>query len=109
MTMGTVEVVDRGSLEIVVFMSGEIDDDTRAAMDSALEQVSRLEPQRVVVDTHDATSFGPTGVAFLDALRDRGRAEGFEVDLAAIGPEVRPVLEASGWIHPILHPHHEEG
>lgn len=102
--MGTVEVVDRGSLEIVVFMSGDIDDAAQADLDAAVEQVSRLEPPRVVIDTHNCTSFGPAGVRFLDVLREGGRAAGFEVDLAAIGPEVRPVLEQAGWIHPILHP-----
>jgi anti-anti-sigma regulatory factor len=101
--MGSVEVVDRGSLEIVVFLSGNVDEAMGLELDAALEEVARLEPPRVVVDTHECTSFGTTGVQFLDALRRRGRLEGWEVDLAAIGPAVRPVLEEAGWIHPILH------
>jgi anti-anti-sigma regulatory factor len=101
--MGSVEVVDRGSLEIVVFLSGDIKDGMGRELDAAIEDVARLEPPRVVVDTHECISFGIAGVQFLDALRRRGRLEGWEVDLAAIGPAVRPVLEEAGWIHPILH------
>lgn len=101
--MGNIEVVDRGSLEIVVFLSGDIDDSMGRQLDAAIEEVARLEPPRVLVDTHDCAGFGTVGVQFLDALRRRGRLEGWEVDLAAIGPTVRPVLEEAGWIHPVLH------
>lgn len=100
--MGTVQVVDRGSLEIVVFLSGNIDESMRSELEAALEEVSVHEPPRVVVDTHAAASLGPAGIGFLNALRARGQVEGYFVDLAAIGPSVRPVLERAGWIHPIL-------
>ena len=40
---------------------------------------------------------------FLDALRRRGRLDGWEVDLCAISPAARTVLEEAGWIHPVLH------
>jgi anti-anti-sigma regulatory factor len=100
--MGSVEVVDRGSEEIVVFLSGDIEDVMRQELDGAVDEVSPLEPSRVLVDTHECTSFGTAGVQFLDALRRRGQVEGWDVDLAAIGPAVRPVLEQSGWIHQIL-------
>lgn len=104
--MGTVEVVDRGSTEIVVFMSGDIDDSMQSELDDAIEAVTRLEPPRVVVDTHNCTGFGQAGIHFLDRLRQRGRTEGYQVDLAAIGPAVRPVLEDAGWIHQVMHPPH---
>lgn len=101
--MGSVEVVDRGSQEIVVFLSGDIDDSTGRQLDLAIEEVAELEPPRVVVDLHDCTSLGPIGVQFLDALRRRGSLDGWGVDLAAISPAARAVLEQAGWIHPILH------
>jgi anti-anti-sigma factor len=101
--MGSVEVVDRGSQEIVVFLSGDIDDSTGRQLDQAIEEVAELEPPRVVVDLHDCTSLGSVGVQFLDALRRRGRLDGWQVDLAAISPAARNVLEEAGWIHPILH------
>ena len=100
--MGAVQVVDRGSLEIVVFLTGDIDESMQSELDAALEEVSVHEPPRVVVDTHEATSLGPGGIGFLNALRARGQAEGYFVDLAAIGPAVRPALERAGWIHPVL-------
>ena len=43
------------------------------------------------------------GVQFLDALRRRGRLDGWEVGLSAISPAARTVLEQAGWIHPVLH------
>jgi anti-anti-sigma regulatory factor len=101
--MGSVEVVDRGSQEIVVFLSGDIDDSMGRQLDLAIEEVASLEPPRVVIDLHDCTSLGPMGVQFLDALRRRGRVDGWQVDLTAISPAARNVLEEAGWIHPILH------
>jgi anti-anti-sigma regulatory factor len=101
--MGSVEVVDRGSQEIVVFLSGDIDDSMGRQLDLAIEEVASLEPPRVVIDLHDCTSLGPIGVQFLDALRRRGRVDGWQVDLTAISPAARNVLEETGWIHPILH------
>ena len=101
--MGSVEVVDRGSQEIVVFLSGDIDDSMGRQLDLAIEEVASLEPPRVVIDLHDCTSLWPIGVQFLDALRRRGRLDGWEVDLTAISPAARTALEEAGWIHPILH------
>jgi|SRR5215475_6886354 len=101
--MGSIEVVDRGSQEIVVFLSGDIDDSMGRQLDSAIDEVAELEPPRVVVDLHDCTNLGPMGVQFLDALRRRGSLEGWQVDLTAISPPARTVLEEAGWIHPILH------
>lgn len=100
--MGTVRVVDRGSQEIVVFLSGDIEESMQDALDAAIEEVTVHEPPRVVVDTHEATMLGPAGIGFLNALRARGQAEGYFVDLAAIGAAVRPALERAGWIHPVL-------
>jgi anti-anti-sigma regulatory factor len=100
--MGSVEVVDRGSQEIVVFLSGDIDDSMGRQLDLAIEEVAELEPPRVVVDLHDCTSLGPVGVQFLDALRRRGRLDGWQVDLTAISPVARNGLEEAGWIHPVL-------
>jgi len=100
--MGTVQVVDRGSLEIVVFLAGDIDDSMRTELEAAIEEVSVHEPPRVVVDTHSATSLGPAGIGFLNALRARGQVDGYFVDLAAISPAVRPTLVQAGWIHPAM-------
>lgn len=100
--MGTVQVVDRGSLEIVVFLAGDIDDSIRTELEAAIEEVSVHEPPRVVVDTHAATSIGPAGIGFLNALRARGQVDGYFVDLAAISPAVRPALVQAGWIHPAM-------
>jgi anti-anti-sigma regulatory factor len=101
--MGSVEVVDRSSQEIVVFLSGDVDDSMGRQLDLAIEEVAELEPPRVVVDLHDCTSLRPVGVQFLDALRGRGRLDGWQVDLTAISPAARNVLEEAGWIHPVLH------
>src|SRR5690606_9341375 len=42
-TMGGIEVVDRGAREIVVFLTGDIDDETAEYMHAAVERVARLE------------------------------------------------------------------
>src|SRR4029453_3493234 len=99
--MGSVEVVDRGSQEIVVFLSGDIDDSMGRQLDLAIEEVSALEPPRVVVDLHDCTSLGPIGVQFLDALRRRGRLDGWEVGLSAISPAAPTVPEKAGGVSPL--------
>ena len=104
--MGAVEVVDRGSQEIVVFLRGDLGDVTHEALNDASAEVVRHEPPRVVVDTHECTHIGTDGLLFLEALRSRGRMDGYKVDLAAIGPAVHDELEDAGWIFPILTPHH---
>jgi anti-anti-sigma regulatory factor len=100
--MGSVQVVDRGSLEIVVFLTGDIDESMRSELEDAIDEVSVHEPPRVVVDFHAATSLEPAAIGFLNALRARGQVDGYFVDLTGIGPGVRPALERAGWIHPVL-------
>ncbi|HEY6738335.1 MAG TPA: STAS domain-containing protein [Actinopolymorphaceae bacterium] len=94
--MGHVDVVDRGSREIVVFLSGAIDETTREALADAAERVRLLldvnDVSRVVIDSHQVTDFGAPGVRFLRGLEVAGREHGFDVALAMTSPAVAHAL-----------------
>lgn len=104
--MGEVQVVDRGSLEIVVFLSGDIDDQMTERLHGAVEQVAQMEGlnglTHAVVDMHGVTSLGPPGLAFLRELSDRGRRKGFEVSFSALSGPAHRAVEAAGW--PFIEP-----
>jgi len=99
--MGGVRVVDRGSKEIVVFLSGEVGRDMADELDGALAEVSLLERlddlDRVVVDAGEVTAFDLTGVDFLRALHLKGKQEGYELELAMLTEPVREALDRIEW------------
>lgn len=99
--MGDVQVVDRGQREIVVFLSGDVDEAMAPALAAAVEEVDGLEHinllNRAVVDLHGVTALGPEGVRFLRALDERGRRHGFDVSLAALSGPAHRTLESAGW------------
>lgn len=90
--MGHVEVVDRGSREIVVFLSGAIDRTMERPLADAIERVTLLERindlHRVVVDTREVTSFEEAGLRFIERLERLGRAQDFDVALSMTSPAV---------------------
>lgn len=99
--MNAVDVVDRGGHEIVVYLTGHIDDSLSDELHAAVDEVAELERinglDHVIVDMHHVQSLGEAGVAFLHELTDRGRRAGFSVSFAAMtGPAHRSV-EAAGW------------
>lgn len=67
--MGEVEVADRGGREIVVFLSGDIDESTGDTLSEAIDEVVQLEQlnglDHAIVDMHKVTSLGPAGLTFL--------------------------------------------
>lgn len=99
--MGQVEVVDRGGREIVVFLSGDIAESDQAALNDSIDEVTALERLNdlafAVVDMHNVTSIGPTGVEFLRRLQDRGDRIGFEVSFATLSAPAHRALEEAGW------------
>ncbi len=99
--MGEVQVADRGSREIVVFLRGDIDDAMADELHSAVEEVARLEQlsllSHAVVDMHDVTSIGPAGIAFLRELQGRGERGGFEVSFSHLSGTAHRALEDAGW------------
>ncbi|MBM7791348.1 hypothetical protein [Tenggerimyces flavus] len=101
--MGQVEVVDRGSREIVVFLRGDITSGMAAQLSAALDQVGLLERvddlHRAVVDTREVTAFGRAGVDFLRRLEARGKAEDYEVALSMTSQPVLRALEDAHWPH----------
>jgi anti-anti-sigma regulatory factor len=104
--MGEVNVVDRGSREIVVFLSGDIDDGMVELLRGAVEEVAQMERlnglSHAVVDMHGVTALGEPGLAFLRDLSDRGRHRGFEVSFSALSGPAHRAVEAAGW--PFMEP-----
>jgi anti-anti-sigma factor len=99
--MGTVEVVDRGAREIVVFLSGDIDDSNRDALDRAIDEVTALEElndlSHAVVDMQGVTSLDDTGIAFLRRLNSRGERAGFDVSFSTMSASAHRAVEDAGW------------
>lgn len=99
--MGQVEVVDRGGREIVVFLSGDIDESDQDALDASIDEVTALERLNglsyTVVDMHKITSLGPSGIAFLRRLQGRGDRAGFDVSFSTLSAPAHRALEEAGW------------
>ncbi len=99
--MSGVEVVDRGSREIVVFLSGDLDDESPDQVRTAVEEVTRLEElnalEQVVVDMHRVTELGDRGVGFLRELVERGARAGFSVSFSSMSGSAHRAVEAAGW------------
>lgn len=99
--MGEVQVADRGSREIVVFLRGDIDDPMTDELQAAVDEVARLEQlsslSHAVVDMHDVISLGPAGIAFLRELQARGQRGGFEVSFSHLSGTAHRALEEAGW------------
>jgi anti-anti-sigma regulatory factor len=99
--MGTVEVVDRGGQEIVVFLSGNLEDVSAETLRESVDEVVTLERigglSHVVVDMHRVTGLGEPGLTFLRDLTDHGRTAGFAVSFAAMSGPAHRAVEAAGW------------
>lgn len=99
--MGDIQVVDRGSREIVVFLAGDIDEAMAPGLHDAVDRVTELERlsdlDYAVVDMHNVTSLGPAGVTFLGELRGRGDRVGFDVSFSALSGPAHRALEGAGW------------
>jgi anti-anti-sigma regulatory factor len=99
--MGEVQVADRGSREIVVFLAGDVDDTMTDELHGAVDEVSRLERlnslSHAVVDMHNVSSLGPAGIAFLRELQGRGERAGFEVSFSHLSSTAHRALEQAGW------------
>jgi anti-anti-sigma regulatory factor len=99
--MGEIQVADRGSREIVVFLSGDIDDAMTGELQAAVDDVARLERlsqlSHAVVDMHAVTSLGRAGVAFLRELQGRGARAGFEVSFSNLNSTAHRALDEAGW------------
>lgn len=99
--MGEVRVVDRGSKEIVVFLSGEVGRGMEAELGDALAEVALLERlddlDRVVVDAGAVTAFDETGLNFLRDLHRNGRRQGYDLELAMLTDPVRTALDRAEW------------
>lgn len=95
--MGDVEIVDRGSREIVLFLSGDIDEGMQSRLDEAADEVDELEERdglsRLIVDMQRVTRLGPAGVEFLRNLQQHGRRHGYTVGLSMVSAPAHEVLE----------------
>lgn len=96
-----VEVVDRGSREIVVFLRGDVGEADEPGLAAAIDEVDLLEKltglSRVVVDCHDVTSLGQSGIDFLHRLSERGERHGFSLSLSALSEGAHHGLEDGEW------------
>lgn len=107
--MGDVQVADRGSREIVVFLRGDIDDLMTDELHAAVEEVAGLERlsslSHAVVDMHHVTSLGAAGIAFLRELQVRGERAGFAVSFSHLSSAAHRALEEAGWSFVETSPH----
>ncbi|GEM_PF-3067582 len=87
--------VTRIGTQVVVRLSGDVDDTRRPRLSAAIEEVSRLALQRVVVDLDDVTSIEAAGIDFIVALHGRWR-----VRLLNTPADVRERLPRQGREHP---------
>jgi len=65
--------VTRIGTQVVVRLSGEIDDSRRPRLEGALEEVAGLALNRVVIDLEDVLSIQGAGIDFIAALHGRWR------------------------------------
>jgi anti-anti-sigma regulatory factor len=65
--------VTRIGTQVVVRLSGDVDDARRPRLSAAVEEVSRLALQRVVVDLDEVTSVDGAGIDFIATLHGRWR------------------------------------
>ena len=107
--MGEVQVADRGSREIVVFLTGDVDDSLTDQLHAAVDEVARLERlsslSHAVVDMHGVTSLGPAGIAFLRELQVRGERAGFALSFSHLSSVAHRALEDAGWSFVEASPH----
>ncbi|WP_088285708.1 STAS domain-containing protein [Kineosporia sp. A_224] len=65
--------VTRIGTQVVVRLSGAVDESRRERLSAAVDEVSRLALQRVVVDLDDVTSVEGAGIDFIVTLHTRWR------------------------------------
>lgn len=65
--------VTRIGTQVVVRLSGDVDDSRRERLDGALAEVAGLAISRVVIDLDDVTSIQGAGIDFVVALHRRWR------------------------------------
>jgi anti-sigma B factor antagonist len=91
-----VEGVDRRNGDVVVRLVGEIDLYNAAEVGSALEDIARGRPDRVVVDLAQVEFVDSTALGTL--IEARKQVGNGNLVLAAPVPEVRRALEVAGLI-----------
>lgn len=98
---GEVSVVDRGAREIVVFLSGTVDDVLSDQLHSAVDDVTKLEElnglDHVVVDMHKVTALDHSGISFLHELIQRGHKAGYQVSFSSLCGPAHRAIEGAGW------------
>jgi anti-anti-sigma regulatory factor len=67
--------VTRIGTQVVVRLSGAVDDTRRSRLEAAVDEVARLALQRVAVDLDDVTSIEGAGIDFVVALHARWRVK----------------------------------
>ena len=92
--------VTRIGTQVVVRLSGRIDDSRRCRLDDAVDEVGRLALQRVVVDLDDVDSIEGAGIDFIAALHGRWKVKLLNTPAAVRDrlPRQAPPPPASGTI-----------
>ncbi|MFD7987729.1 STAS domain-containing protein [Kitasatospora indigofera] len=86
---------DSGTARIL-HLAGEVDQDERQRLESALRRAVAHRPPRLVVDLAGLTFCDSTGLNALLKTRLAARAAGFPLVLAAPTPQTRRLLEITG-------------
>jgi anti-sigma B factor antagonist len=91
-----VEGVERRNADVIVRLAGEIDLYNSGEVGAALEQITRDQPERVVVDLTEVEFVDSTALGTL--IEARKRLANGRLVLAAPGRDVRRALEVAGLI-----------
>lgn len=67
--------VTRIGTQVVVRLSGAVDDSRRCRLESAVDEVARIALQRVAVDLDEVTSIEGAGIDFIVTLHARWRVK----------------------------------
>ena len=91
-------VISRQQQTVTVALSGEMHFDYATA-DAHLKKVLSHQPKMVVVNAAELAFISSVGMSFLINLRRVVRAAGGNLQLLALQPQVRKVLEQAHVIH----------
>lgn len=99
--MDGVRIIDRSGQEIVVHVSGAVDESVGDTLDDVVTEVAGLVRigglEHVVVDMHRVSALAGPGLQFLHDLIERGRQDGFHVSFAAMSGPAHRAVEQAGW------------
>lgn len=72
---------------------GRIDRDALSSLDEAYDSLSKLAPDRIVLDFSDVEYINSTGIALIVGILGRARADGRHLQASGLTPHYREIFE----------------